>query len=133
MIVSKAFGTAEALIFFDTEAACACCQAAATTIVPLRVVIVSRSRVVFRRRRHADADVKRVITAAEHDATQRADVAVVAAPGEREMALGWQDVVGGIEIHPAQRWTPDREPGVRRISPDEPRLSRRRLGQEIPA
>src|SRR6185503_3242800 len=93
--------------FNAAQPACACCQAAATTIAGP----TERRGASLGGRGHADADVKRVVAAApEHDATQRADVAVIAAPREREMTLGWQDVVGGIEIHPAQTWTPDGEP-----------------------
>src|SRR5258708_2235780 len=61
----------------------------------------------FRRRRDADADVERVLATAKDDATQRAHVAVIASPGERHMAVGRHDVVRGIEIYPAQPWTPD--------------------------
>src|SRR5258708_19221972 len=84
-------------------------------------------------RRHADADMQRVIAAAEDDAAERADIAVITPPGERYMAMGRQDVVGRIQIYPAQPWTPDREPSMRGIGTHEQRLSGRRLGQEVAA
>ena len=88
-----------------------------------------RCRFPSGKRRHGHGDLQRVVAAAEQDAAQRADVAVVAAPGERHVALGRQHVVGGIEIDPSEPRTPDREPGVRRVGADQPRLAGRRVGQ----
>src|SRR5258708_12064760 len=83
-------------------------------------------------RRHADADMQRVIAAAEDDAAERADIAVITPPGERYMAMGRQDVVGRIQIYPAQPWTPDREPSMTGIATHEPRPSGTRPGPELP-
>ena len=89
--------------------------------------------VLFLCRRDAHADVQRVRAAAEDHAAQRADVAVVASPGEGDVAQVGQDVVGRIEIDPAECRAVDREPGVRRVGADQPRLARRRIGEQIAA
>lgn len=47
-----------------------------------------------------DADLESVAAAAEDEAAQRADVAVVTAPGERDVAIAGLTVVGGVKINP---------------------------------
>ena len=49
-----------------------------------------------------------MLGAAEQDAAQRADVAVVAAPGQRHVRASDDDVVGRIEIDPAVTRAVDR-------------------------
>ena len=49
----------------------------------------------------AYAHLQHVLTATEDDAPQRTDIAIVPSPGDRHMATVRQDVIGGIEVHPA--------------------------------
>ena len=84
-------------------------------------------------RHYADADLERVLRAAEDDAAQRAHVAVVAAPGEVTCRdRGITSLVGSRSTQP-MRGTVDREPGVRRVGADQPRLAGRRIGQQVAA
>src|ERR1700730_9680290 len=50
---------------------------------------------------------------AQRDAFDRRHIAVVAAPPERDVAVGWTDVIGGIEIQPTAARNEHRYPGVR--------------------
>lgn len=48
-----------------------------------------------------DVDSEGLLAAAEHDAAEGADFVVVAAPGEGDVVVAWDDVVGGVEVDPA--------------------------------
>ena len=48
--------------------------------------------------RDVDAYVQGVLRAAEENAVDGADVAVIAAPGDGDVSVGRQAIVGGIEI-----------------------------------
>src|SRR5205085_2202775 len=77
----------------------------------------------------ADLDLQAVFLPAEHHAAQRADVAVIPSPCQRDMAHRRHDAVGGVEIDPSVNRTPDGDPRVRRVGPDQLWLSRRRIGE----
>jgi hypothetical protein len=54
-----------------------------------------------------------VVAAAQDDAAQRADVGEVAAPGDGDVVLLGDQVVGRVEMDPACRLAaPHRDPGV---------------------
>src|SRR5262249_43262286 len=59
---------------------------------------------------HIDAHGERVIAAAEDDSANRADVAVVAAPAERDVRVDRQQVVRRIDIKPTEARTKDLQP-----------------------
>src|SRR5262245_22932249 len=82
---------------------------------------------------HVHADLQRVLAAAENDAANRADIAVVAAPPKRDVAGRRQHVVGGIDVDPAAPGTVHGEPGVRGVGADAARLPWRRNSLEVAA
>src|SRR5690242_14102511 len=74
-----------------------------------------------------------MVTAADDDALDRGHIAVIAAPGERDVLERGNLVVCRIDVNPAVVRRIGREPGVRRVGPDEPRLAGRRTRYEIAA
>src|SRR5262245_24968734 len=74
-----------------------------------------------------------MLAAADEDAFDGTDVAIVAAPGEGDVAHSGDHVVGRIEVDPTSFGTEGRDPRVRRIGADHFRLARRRLREEITA
>ncbi len=63
------------------------------------------------------------MAAADEDALDRADVAVFAAPCQRDMLDRWLAIVRRIEIEPTNPGAPGRDPGMRGICPNEARFS----------
>ena len=49
-----------------------------------------------------DADAQRMPAPAEDHAVDRADVVVVAPPGHGDVPVGWQQIVGGVDLDPTQ-------------------------------
>ena len=50
--------------------------------------------------------------AAEDNAVNGADVAVIASPGQRDVAVGRHAIIGGVEIDPAYARAPRGTPGM---------------------
>src|SRR5438093_3679898 len=82
---------------------------------------------------YVDADPQRVIAAAENDTAQRAHVRVVTAPAKRDVAIGSEQVVGGIDVDPFQSRHVYGKPGVRGVGADQALDARRRHGFQVPA
>jgi hypothetical protein len=59
-----------------------------------------------------------VAGAAEKDAVDRTDIAVIAAPRYGDVAVGGDAIVGGVEIHPSEDGAPRGAPGVRGVGAD---------------
>ena len=84
---------------------CMCCQP--RPLYPVRLF----------HRRQVNPDINRMIAAPQNNAANRADVAIIAAPRQRDVALGRHHIIGWIYIQPARARAKDRDPGVRRIGP----------------
>ena len=82
---------------------------------------------------HVDSNCKSVDSAAQNQTPKRAYVAVVAAPGQRYVAIGGYKVVGGVEVKPAGPRTVSGHPRMRCIRAHQPRLSGGRIGPEVSA
>lgn len=82
-------------------------------------------------RRNVDRDVHTVLAAANKNALNWADIAVIAAPGQRDVRVGGDQIVGGVDVQPIAVGTVDRQPGMRGIGPAEPLATWRRSGQQI--
>src|SRR5215813_50540 len=65
---------------------------------------------------HIDLNFHGLAGAAERDAFGGSDVAIVSAPGERDVAVGNDQVVRWIEAEPAAAGNEERNPGVRCLS-----------------
>ena len=84
------------------------------------------------RRRDIDANRHVLRARAQHDAVDRRDFGIIAADRHDDMVARHPDAVGRIEPDPAAyRPAPQQRPGVRRIRPHQPRLSRRRNRADI--
>src|ERR1019366_2261425 len=86
-----------------------------------------------RKRHHIHLHVQLVPGAAEEDAVDGADVAVIAPPSHGDMAVRGYAIVRGIEIHPSGAGAPCRAPGVRGVGAYQTRAARRRHGSQIAA
>ena len=86
---------------------------------------------VTHRRNHIHPDIDHMVVATQDDAPDRRDIAIVAAPGGGDMPVADDHGIGGIEIDPAERRRPYREPGMAGVRPDQPRHARRRMGEQI--
>src|SRR2546425_11136546 len=84
-------------------------------------------------RRDGDAHLELLLAAAENHAARRRDIAEVAAPGERDVTVVHQAVVGRIDVDPADGRAPYRDPRVRGVGADQARSAGRRHGKEIAA
>src|SRR5271154_3981041 len=62
-------------------------------------------------RRDRNRNIQEMFPAAQHNATDRAHVVVIAPPGENDMLVVDQEVVGRIDIDPADIRTEERHPG----------------------
>ena len=71
-------------------------------------------------------------TAQKH-ALDRANVAVVAAPGDSDVPHGGDDVVGRVQVDPTLARRENAQPGVRSIGPHEPGLAGAGTGQQVTA
>jgi hypothetical protein len=82
-----------------------------------------------------DVDAHRdgMLTAAEDHALDRTDVVIVAAPGQGDMLVLSDQVVGGVDVDPARSGTEDRQPGVRHVDAHQSILTRGRRRQQVPA
>ena len=82
-------------------------------------------RAPFGRRERGDIDTYAHTMPASSDehALNRADVVVVASPGDGDMVGGGYHVVGGIEINPPHFACVYGEPRMREISPYQPRFA----------
>src|SRR5262245_23034985 len=74
-----------------------------------------------------------MLSRSKDDAADWADVTVVAAPGSGDVPFGWKQVVGGIDINPAEPRAIKGHPGMRSVGSDQFLLSRRRDRLEIAA
>src|SRR5258708_6332084 len=74
-----------------------------------------------------------MLAAPEDDAAHRTDVAVVAPPGEDDMLLADDEVVGRVDVDPAYSGAIDRGPGMRGVGAGEARPSRRRVCADVAA
>ena len=64
-----------------------------------------------------------MFAAAGENSGNRTHVAKIAAVGDDDVLFTGLDVVGRVEIHPADAGTEDPEPGVACIRADAPRLA----------
>ena len=51
-------------------------------------------------------------SAAENQAVQRTDIAEIAAPGDRDMTGRGNNIVGRIDVKPAESWAIGGHPGM---------------------
>ena len=65
-----------------------------------------------------DRHLHRVLAAAEDDAFDGADVVVVAAPGQHDVAVVGDLVVGRVKVDPAKAGAEERDPGMRGLGAD---------------
>src|SRR5476651_438066 len=63
-------------------------------------------------RDHVHPHFHHMVMAAQDDARHRRHIAIIAAPGGGDMAFAHQEIVGGVQIHPAERRCPDGKPGM---------------------
>src|ERR1039457_3740333 len=84
-------------------------------------------------RHHIHLHVQLVPGAAQENAVDGADVAVIASPGHGDMTVRGYAIVRGIEIHPSGGGAPRRAPGVRGVGAYQTRAPRRRHGSQIAA
>ena len=80
---------------------------------------------------HIHRNFQRVLAAAENDPTNRADIAVITAPRNRDMTVGRQYIIGGVNINPTCARAKKGNPGMGSIRAGEARFARRRIGFEI--
>src|SRR5215211_2530565 len=80
-----------------------------------------------------DRDSRPLLAAAENDAANRADVGVIAAPCQGDVAIDGHAVVGRVGVDPAEARYVQRDPRVRGVDADEAWLVRRRRGLDIAA
>src|SRR4051812_16767731 len=71
---------------------------------------------------HVHRNADGVLAAAQDDAFQGARVAEIATPGERDVLVGRDDAIGGIEIDEAEIRTVHTNPRVGSVAAREPRL-----------
>src|ERR1700681_1555950 len=74
-----------------------------------------------------------MIATAENHASERANVAIVAAPREGDVARGGKQIVRRIDIDPAEAVTVKSDPGVRGIGARETWPPGWRLGFDVAA
>jgi uncharacterized membrane protein YfcA len=84
-------------------------------------------------RHDVDSHAHPVTSAAEKDAFDRTDVAVITAPGHGHVPHLGDYVVRRIEVNPAVSGTKDAQPSVCSVRADKLWLARSRIGQEIAA
>jgi hypothetical protein len=64
-------------------------------------------------RNHVNGDFEPLAASTKRDTSKRADIRKVTAPGDGDVPVARQEVVGGISIHPAGFIaTKDRDPGM---------------------
>jgi len=68
--------------------------------------------------RDVDADADAMLAGPNKYTLNRADIGVVATPGNRNMRIADETIVPGIEGDPSQRTTPARTPGMGSIRAD---------------
>src|SRR4029077_12280668 len=74
-----------------------------------------------------------MLAAAENDASEWANVAVVTAPREGNMTRGGKQIVRRVHVDPAEAVTVESQPGVGGISTGETRATGWRLGFDVAA
>src|ERR1039457_6326366 len=84
-------------------------------------------------RHHIHLHVQLVPGAAQENAVDGTDVAVIASPSHGDMAVRGYAIVRGIEIHPSGAGPPCRAPGVGGVGAYQTRAARRRHGSQIAA
>jgi hypothetical protein len=82
---------------------------------------------------HIDADLNLVVASAQDYAAHRTNIAVIPAPGERDMTLERYHIVRRIHIQPTDAVAIDRDPGVRSIRSYQSGTSRRGVGSQVSA
>ena len=93
----------------------------------------ARAGVRQRASHDVDRDARPLLAAAEDHAADRADVGVVAAPGQGDVPIDGDAVVGRVDVDPAVPGHVEREPGVRGVGADQARLVGRRRRFEVAA
>ena len=74
-----------------------------------------------------------MLAAAEDESAQRADISIIAAPGDSHVAVRWYNVIGRIHVQPAQPAAVGRYPCMGSIGTYQAGLTRGRIGPEIAA
>src|SRR5215217_7300325 len=74
-----------------------------------------------------------MIAASEDEPAQRAYIAVIATPCQRDVALFRGHVIRWVDVQPPCAGTIHGYPGVRRIGSDQARPSRRGVGSQVSA
>ena len=82
-------------------------------------------------RRLALRDAEHLRAAAEDHAAHGADVHIVAAPADRDVLAGGEDVVGRVEVHPSSAGGIHREPRVRGLRADIFDIGARRVEMAV--
>src|SRR5579859_5821642 len=95
----------------------------------MRGNVISRLRTLDRL--HVDGHGYPMGAATEHDSLQRAHVAEVAAPGDRDVPRAGERAVRRVEVEPTETGHVHRGPRVRRVGADETRLARRWFRFEV--
>src|ERR1700735_2325651 len=70
-------------------------------------------------------------SAADDDAAQWRNIAEIPAPSDDDMIGAYAYVIRGIEVDPAEWRAKHRNPGVRRVRPQQRRVGSRRRGPQI--
>src|SRR5258706_15888104 len=70
---------------------------------------------------------------AENNSTNRANIIVIPAMRHGDMAHAWNDIIGGVDIDPAEAMAIKRNPGVGCVSAGKSFLAGRRIGFQITA
>src|ERR1700691_2350135 len=79
-------------------------------------------RTMLLNRHHVDPCIQCMFGAAQQNAMDGTDVAIITPPCHRDVTVCRHAIVRGIEIHPPGTRAPNRAPGMRRIRPRQPRL-----------
>ena len=82
---------------------------------------------------HIHADFEFVVAPTLDYAAHRTHVTVIPAPGERDVTLERNQIIGRIHVQPTGAGAIDRHPGVRSIRAHQPGAPGRRVGPQISA
>src|SRR5690349_8218923 len=84
-------------------------------------------------RLHVHAHFHSVVAATQNYTAYRTDISIIPAPGERNVTLERDHVVGRIDVQPTGTGAIGGNPGMRSIRAHQPRMPRRRVGSEVSA
>ncbi len=76
---------------------------------------------------------ERMLAAAHDDPFNRCNIAIVAPPGQGDVAFTGNQIVGGIQVHPSDVRNVEGKPGMRRVGPHKFGLARRRQRFQVSA